>query len=89
MFGGQAGLLSGDLLETQYGSLGGMVYTLPLGIDTNSAIKLELGYLGGMVQRQLVFKGSGNSNGPIILDTSSGEVNSMPALIVGTQGNKS
>ncbi|WP_323889141.1 T6SS effector BTH_I2691 family protein [Aeromonas caviae] len=76
-------------LETQRGRWDEMVYTLPLGIDTNSAIKLELGYLGGMVQRQLVFKGCGNSNGPIILDTSSGEVNSMPALIVGTQGNKS
>ncbi|WP_368182246.1 hypothetical protein [Aeromonas sp. R7-5] len=76
-------------LETQRGGWDGLVYTLPLGVDTNSAIKLELGYMGGMVQRQFVFKGSGNSNGPIILDTSSGEVNSMPALIVGTQGNKS
>jgi hypothetical protein len=64
--------------------LNGIFYTF----DTNTAVKLELGYLGGMVQRQFVFKGNGNSNGPIILDASSGEVNSMPALVVGTQGNK-
>jgi len=44
LFGGQTGLLPGNLLEPQYGSLGGMVYTLSLGIDTNLAIKLELVY---------------------------------------------
>ncbi|PKD24964.1 hypothetical protein AO056_01812 [Aeromonas hydrophila] len=54
-----------------------MVYTLPLGIDTNSAIKLELGYPGGMIQREFIFKGS-----------SSGDLGSMPALVVGKQGNK-
>ena len=63
MFGGQAGLLSGDLLETQYGSLGGMVYTLPLGIDTNSAIKLELVYFEGMILRECIFKGGRSSGG--------------------------
>ncbi|MDX7735569.1 hypothetical protein SJS46_21025, partial [Aeromonas caviae] len=68
MFGGQAGLLSGDLLETQYGSLGGMVYTLPLGIDTNSAIKLELVYFEGMIQREFIFKGSSSSGGPVTLN---------------------
>lgn len=88
MFGGQAGLLSGDLLEPQYGILGGMVYTLPLGIDTNLAIKLALGFFGDMILRAFIFKGS-SSGGPVTLDTSSGEVNSMPALVVGTQGNKS
>lgn len=65
-----------------------MVYTLPLGIDINSTIKLELGYMGGMVQRKIIFKGSGNNNGPITLDTSSGELEKMPALVVGNQGNK-
>ncbi|MDX7789335.1 MULTISPECIES: hypothetical protein [Aeromonas] len=35
-----------------------MVYSLPLGVDTNSAIKLELGYLGGMIQREFIFKGA-------------------------------
>lgn len=75
-------------LETQRGRWDEMVYTLPLGVDTNSAIKLELGYLGGMVQRQFVFKGNGNSGGPITLNSSSGELSSMPALVVGKQGNK-
>ncbi|WP_447835716.1 T6SS effector BTH_I2691 family protein [Aeromonas salmonicida] len=75
-------------LETQRGRWDDMVYTLPLGIDTNTAIKLELGYMASMVQRQFVFKGSGNSNGPITLDTSSGELKNMPALVVGNQGNK-
>ncbi len=65
-----------------------MVYTLPLGVDTNTAIKLELGYMGGMVQRKFVFKGNGNSGGPITLNSSSGELSSMPALVVGKQGNK-
>ncbi|MFM5718916.1 toxin VasX [Aeromonas caviae] len=75
-------------LETQRGRWDDMVYTLPLGIATNSAIKLELGYMGGMVQREIIFKGSGNNNGPITLDTSSGELEKMPALVVGNQGNK-
>ncbi len=75
-------------LETQRGRWDGVVYTLPLGVDTNTAIKLELGYLGGMVQRQFVFKGNGNSGGPITLNSSSGELSSMPALVVGKQGNK-
>ncbi|HHQ4928093.1 TPA: hypothetical protein ACSP88_001497 [Aeromonas hydrophila] len=88
MFGGQAGLLSGDLLEPQYGSLGGMVYTLPLGIDTNSAIKLELGYLGGMIQREFIFKGKSSSGGPVTLSGSSGELDTMSALVVGNRGNK-
>jgi len=34
-------------LETYRGSWEDMVYSLPLGVDANSAIKLELGYLGG------------------------------------------
>jgi hypothetical protein len=75
-------------LETQRGRWDGMVYTLPLGVDTNTAIKLELGYMGGMVQRQFVFKGNGNSGGSITLNSSSGELSSMPALVVGKQGNK-
>ncbi|MDX7649946.1 hypothetical protein [Aeromonas caviae] len=87
MFGGQAGLLSGDLLETQYGSLGGMVYTLPLGIDTNSAIKLELVYFEGMIQRECIFKGSSSSGGPVTLNSSSGDLGTMPALVVGKLGN--
>ncbi|WP_152607621.1 hypothetical protein [Aeromonas hydrophila] len=75
-------------LETYRGSWDDIVYSLPLGVDTNSAIKLELGYLGGMVQRQLIFKDRGNSNGPITLEASQGELDTMPALIVGKQGNK-
>ncbi|MFM5268716.1 hypothetical protein ACET9V_21385 [Aeromonas caviae] len=43
-------------LETYRGSWEDMVYSLPLEVDTNSAIKLELGYLGGMVQREFIFK---------------------------------
>ncbi|MDX7797401.1 hypothetical protein UXA55_14865 [Aeromonas caviae] len=88
MFGGQAGLLSGDLLEPQYGSLGGMVYTLPLGIDTNSAIKLELGYLGGMIQREFIFKGCCSSSGPVTLNGYNGELDTMSALVVGNRENK-
>jgi hypothetical protein len=75
-------------LETQRGRWDEMVYSLPLGVDTNSAIKLELGYLGGMIQREFIFKGNGNSGGPITLNSSSGELSSMPALVVGKQGNK-
>ncbi|MFM1681369.1 hypothetical protein [Aeromonas salmonicida] len=76
------------MLETKRGRWDELVYTLPLGVDTNSAIKLELGYLGGMVRRAFIFKGSGNSNGPIILDSSCGWLGSMPALVVGSQGNQ-
>ncbi|MCH7346044.1 T6SS effector BTH_I2691 family protein [Aeromonas sp. MR7] len=76
------------MLETQRGRWDGLVYTLFLGVDTNSAIELELGYMGGMVQRQFVFKGNGNSGGPITLNSSSGELSSMPALVVGKQGNE-
>lgn len=75
-------------LETQRGRWDEMVYTLPLGIDTNSAIKLELGYLGGMIQRQFVFKGSSSSGGPVTLNSSSGDLGTMPALVIGKQGNK-
>lgn len=75
-------------LETYRGSWDELIYTLPLSVDTNSAIKLELGYLGGMIQREFLFKGSSNSSGPIILETSSGELGTMPALVVGKQGNK-
>ncbi len=74
-------------LETQRGRWDEMVYTLPLGIDTNSAIKLELGYLGGMIQRQFVFKGSSSSGGPVTLNSSSGDLGTMPALVVGKLGN--
>ncbi|OCA64565.1 hypothetical protein A9R10_02715 [Aeromonas piscicola] len=76
------------VIETQCGRWDELLYTLPLGVDTDSAIKLELGYLGGMVQRQLIFKGRGNSNGPITLDANQGELGPMPALMVGKQGNK-
>ncbi|MCV3274689.1 hypothetical protein [Aeromonas hydrophila] len=74
MFGGQAGLPSGDLLEPQYGSLGGMVYTLLLGIDTNSAIKLELVYFEGMILREYIFNGGSSSGGTVILNSSSGDL---------------
>lgn len=76
------------VIETQRGRWDELVYTLPLGVDTNSAIKLELGYLGGMIQREFLFKGSSNSSGPITLERSSGELGTMPALVVGKQGNK-
>ncbi|WP_323880886.1 hypothetical protein, partial [Aeromonas caviae] len=45
------------MIETLRGRWDDMVYSLPLGVDTNSAIKLELGYLGGMIQRECIFKG--------------------------------
>lgn len=35
-------------LETQRGCWDELVYTLPLGVDTNTTIKLELGYMVGM-----------------------------------------
>ncbi len=88
MFGRQAGLLSGDLLEPQYGSLGGMVYTLSLGIDTNLAIKLELVYFEGMILREFIFKGKSSSGGPVTLSGSSGELDTMSALVVGNRGKK-
>ncbi|MGY3943909.1 T6SS effector BTH_I2691 family protein [Aeromonas tecta] len=75
-------------LETQRGRWDELVYTLPLGVSTNTAIKLELGYLNGMRQREFIFKGSSNSSGLIALETSSGELGAMPALMVGKQGNK-
>ncbi|MGY3900703.1 hypothetical protein BJP22_15405 [Aeromonas veronii] len=75
-------------LETQRGRWDELVYTLPLGVDINSAIKLELGYLGGMVQQEFIFKGSSSRSGPITLATSSGGLGTMPALLVGKQGNR-
>ncbi|WP_421345565.1 toxin VasX [Aeromonas veronii] len=75
-------------LETQRGRWDDLVYTLPLGVDINTAIKLELGYLGGMVQQEFIFKGSSSSSGPITLATSSGGLGTMPALMVGKQGNR-
>lgn len=54
-----------------------MVYTLPLGIDTNSAIKLELVYFEGMILREHIFK-SGSC---------SGDLGKIPALVVGKLGN--
>ncbi|WP_324018247.1 hypothetical protein [Aeromonas caviae] len=63
-----------------------MVYSLPLGVDTNSAIKLELCYLGGMIQREFIFKGSSSS--PVTLNSCSGALGTMPALVVGKQGSK-
>ncbi|MGL4471636.1 MAG: T6SS effector BTH_I2691 family protein [Aeromonas hydrophila] len=71
------------VIETLGGRWDELVYTLPLGVDINSAIKLELGYLGGMVRREYIFKGRSNSSGPITLDNSNGELGSMPALVVG------
>jgi hypothetical protein len=52
------------MLETKRGRWDELVYTLPLGVDTNTAIKLELGYLGCMIQREFIFKGSSNSGSP-------------------------
>lgn len=71
------------VIETQRGRWDELVYILPLGVDTNSAIKLELGYLGGMIQREFLFKGRSNSDGPVTLETSSGGLSTMPALVVG------
>ncbi|MFQ2317619.1 hypothetical protein [Aeromonas caviae] len=51
-----------------------MVYSLPLGVDTNSAIKLELGYLGGMIQREYIFNGGSSSGGTVILNSSCGDL---------------
>ncbi|MFQ2821006.1 T6SS effector BTH_I2691 family protein [Aeromonas caviae] len=76
------------MIETLRGRWDDMVYSLPLGVDTNSAIKVELGYLGGMIQRECIFKGSSSSGGPVTLNSSSGDLGTMPALVVGKQGNK-
>ena len=76
------------VIETLRGRWDDMIYSLPLGVDTNSAIKLELGYLGGMIQRECIFKGSSSSGGPVTLNSSSGDLGTMPALVVGKQGNK-
>ena len=62
------------MIETLRGRWDDMVYSLPLGVDTNSAIKLELGYLGGMIQREFIFKGSSSSGGPVTLNRSSGDL---------------
>ncbi|MFM1681374.1 T6SS effector BTH_I2691 family protein [Aeromonas salmonicida] len=72
------------VIETLRGRWDELVYTLQLGVDTNSAIKLELGYLGGMIQREFIFKGNSSSGGPVTLNSSSsGELGTMPALVVG------
>ncbi|MEZ6933660.1 MULTISPECIES: T6SS effector BTH_I2691 family protein [Aeromonas] len=75
------------VIETLRGRWDDMVYSLPLGVDINSAIKLELGYLGGMIQREFIFKGSSSSSGPVTLNSSSGDLGTMPALVVGKLGN--
>ncbi|EIM1707509.1 hypothetical protein [Aeromonas dhakensis] len=76
------------VIETLRGRWDDMVYSLPLGVDTNSAIKLDLGYLGGMIQRKFLFKGSSSSGGPVILNSSSGDLGTMLELVVGKQGDK-
>ena len=53
------------LIETLRGRWDDMVYTLPLGVDTNTAIKLELGYLGGMVQRQFFSRATAIATAPL------------------------
>ena len=70
-------------IATQGGRWDGLVYTQPLGVPTDMVIKLELGYLGGLVQRDVIFQGSGDSDGTIELQSSSGGPGSMPALLVG------
>ncbi len=75
------------VIEALRGRWDDMVYTLPLGIDTNSAIKLELVYFEGMIQRECIFKGSSSSGGPVTLNSSSGDLGTMPALVVGKLGN--
>ncbi len=76
------------VIEALRGRWDDMVYTLPLGVDTNLAIKLELCYLGGMIQREFIFKGNSSSVGPVTLNSCSGDLGTMPALVVGKQGNK-
>lgn len=76
------------MIETLRGRWDDMVYSLPLGVDTNSAIKLELGYLGGMIQREFIFKGSSSSSGSVTLNGYNGELDTMFALVVGNRENK-
>ncbi|MFQ2413841.1 hypothetical protein ACK31E_12330 [Aeromonas caviae] len=76
------------VIETLRGRWDDMVYSLPLGVDTNSAIKLELGYLGGMIQREFIFKGSCSSSGPVTLNGYNGELDTMSTLAVGNRENK-
>ncbi|WP_324040769.1 T6SS effector BTH_I2691 family protein [Aeromonas caviae] len=76
------------MIETQRGRWDDMVYSLPLGVDTNSAIKLELGYLGGMIKREFIFKGSSSSSGSVTLNGYNGELDTMSALVVGNRENK-
>ncbi|MCU9923618.1 hypothetical protein [Aeromonas caviae] len=65
-----------------------MVYSLSLEVDTSLAIELALGYLGGMIQREFIFKGNSSSGGPVTLNSCSGDLGTMPELVVGKQGNK-
>lgn len=67
------------------GHWNGMVYSLPLEVDTGTAIKLELGYMGSMTSQSFFFKGIGNDDGPMQLDIVTGALDSMPALIVGSR----
>ncbi|EPU3916598.1 hypothetical protein ACVWV7_000669 [Aeromonas hydrophila] len=76
------------MIETLRGRWDDMVYSLPQGVDTNSAIKLELGYLGGMIQREFIFKGSCSSSDPVTLNDYNGELDTMSALVVGNRENK-
>ncbi|WP_429071183.1 hypothetical protein [Aeromonas dhakensis] len=75
------------VIETLRGRGDDMVYSLPLGVDTNSAIKLELVYFEGMILREHIFKSSSCSGGTVILNSSSGDLGKMPALVVGKLGN--
>ena len=76
------------MIDTLRGRWDDMVYSLPLEVDTNSAIKLELGYLGGMVQREFIFKGNSSSGGPVTLNSCSGDLGKISTLVVGKQGNE-
>lgn len=76
-------------ITSHTGRWDGLVYNLPLDVDTNTAVKLELGYLGSMNSQPYFFKGSSNNDGPIQLEVSTGVLDAMPALVVGAQqGNK-
>ncbi|MFM4822921.1 hypothetical protein [Aeromonas hydrophila] len=75
------------MIETLHRSWDDMLYSLPLGIDTNSAIKLELVYFEGMLLREHIFKSGSCSGGSVILNNSSGDLGKMPALVVGKLGN--
>ena len=65
-----------------------MVYSLSLEVDTSLAIELALGYLGGMIQREFIFKGCCSSSGPITLNGYNGELDTMSALVVVNRENK-